>query len=52
MDVINVEQALIAEAAGACAVMALERVPADIRKNGMVACLVVSRFALVLAIDS
>lgn len=34
MDVINVEQALIAEAAGACAVMALERVPADIRKNG------------------
>ena len=35
MDVINVEQALIAEAAGACAVMALERVPADIRKNGM-----------------
>ncbi|KAF9107323.1 Pyridoxal 5'-phosphate synthase subunit snz1 [Mortierella sp. GBA35] len=37
MDVINVEQALIAEAAGACAVMALERVPADIRKNGGVA---------------
>ncbi|KAG0043525.1 Pyridoxal 5'-phosphate synthase subunit snz1, partial [Linnemannia elongata] len=35
MDVINVEQALIAEAA--CAVMALERVPADIRKNGGVA---------------
>lgn len=34
MDVINVEQALIAEAAGACAVMALERVPADIRKDG------------------
>ncbi len=35
MDVINVEQAIIAEKAGACAVMALERVPADIRKNGM-----------------
>ncbi|MCB9884487.1 MAG: pyridoxal 5'-phosphate synthase lyase subunit PdxS [Planctomycetes bacterium] len=34
MDVINVEQAKIAEAAGACAVMALERVPADIRKHG------------------
>lgn len=37
MDVINVEQAKIAEAAGACAVMALERVPADIRKHGGVA---------------
>lgn len=37
MDVINVEQALIAEAAGACAVMALERVPADIRRDGGVA---------------
>ena len=35
MDVINVEQAVIAEKAGAVAVMALERVPADIRKNGM-----------------
>ena len=34
MDVVNVEQALIAEEAGACAVMALERVPADIRKDG------------------
>lgn len=34
MDVINAEQARIAEEAGACAVMALERVPADIRKNG------------------
>lgn len=34
MDVVNAEQALIAEAAGACAVMALERVPADIRKDG------------------
>jgi pyridoxal 5'-phosphate synthase pdxS subunit len=34
MDVINPEQAQIAEEAGACAVMALERVPADIRKDG------------------
>lgn len=37
MDVTNVEEAKIAEAAGACAVMALERVPADIRKHGGVA---------------
>ena len=37
MDVANVEQARIAEAAGACAVMALERVPSDIRKHGGVA---------------
>jgi pyridoxal 5'-phosphate synthase pdxS subunit len=37
MDVTNAEQALIAEKAGACAVMALERVPADIRKDGGVA---------------
>ncbi|MBL7663397.1 pyridoxal 5'-phosphate synthase lyase subunit PdxS [bacterium] len=37
MDVINAEQALIAEESGACAVMALERVPADIRKAGGVA---------------
>jgi len=34
MDVVNAEQARIAEEAGACAVMALERVPADIRKEG------------------
>src|SRR6202451_2804178 len=34
MDVVNVEQAKIAEAAGAVAVMALERVPADIRAQG------------------
>ncbi len=34
MDVVNVEQARIAEDAGAVAVMALERVPADIRKDG------------------
>ena len=37
MDVTNVEQALVAEKAGACAVMALERVPSDIRKEGGVA---------------
>ncbi len=37
MDVINAEQAKIAEEAGACAVMALERVPADIRATGGVA---------------
>ena len=37
MDVINAEQAKIAEDAGACAVMALERVPADIRADGGVA---------------
>jgi pyridoxal 5'-phosphate synthase pdxS subunit len=34
MDVVNVEQAKIAEDAGAVAVMALERVPADIRRDG------------------
>ena len=34
MDVTNKEQAKIAEDAGACAVMALERIPADIRKDG------------------
>ena len=37
MDVVNVEEAKIAEAAGAVAVMALERVPSDIRKQGGVA---------------
>ena len=37
MDVTNAEQAVIAEKAGATAVMALERVPADIRKEGGVA---------------
>jgi len=37
MDVTTAEQAKIAEDAGACAVMALERVPADIRKQGGVA---------------
>merc|ERR1719183_1059186 len=34
MDVMNPEQARVAEAAGACAVMALERIPADIRNEG------------------
>jgi pyridoxal 5'-phosphate synthase pdxS subunit len=37
MDVVTAEQARIAESAGACAVMALERVPADIRAAGGVA---------------
>src|ERR1700747_1755061 len=37
MDVTNAQQAKIAEQAGACAVMALERVPSDIRKEGGVA---------------
>jgi len=37
MDVVNPEQAIIAEEAGATAVMALERVPADIRRDGGVA---------------
>src|SRR6184192_396504 len=36
-DVVNAEQARIAEDAGASAVMALERVPSDIRKEGGVA---------------
>jgi pyridoxal 5'-phosphate synthase pdxS subunit len=37
MDVTNAEQAVIAQEAGACAVMALERIPSDIRKDGGVA---------------
>ncbi|MFM7059603.1 MAG: pyridoxal 5'-phosphate synthase lyase subunit PdxS, partial [Actinomycetes bacterium] len=37
MDVVDAAQARIAEDAGACAVMALERVPADIRRDGGVA---------------
>lgn len=37
MDVVSAKQAMIAEKAGACAVMALERVPADIRVQGGVA---------------
>ena len=34
MDVVNAEQAVVAQKAGACAVMALERVPSDIRRDG------------------
>ena len=57
MDVVNEKQARIAEEAGACAVMALEKVPADIRKDGGVARMVdpkVSRYSLVnpLPIDT
>src|SRR5437868_209101 len=37
MDVVNAEQAILAEEAGAVAVMALERVPSDIRRDGGVA---------------
>ena len=37
MDVTNAEQARVAEEAGAVAVMALERVPSDIRKDGGIA---------------
>ncbi len=37
MDVVTPEQAIIAQEAGACSVMALERVPSDIRKDGGVA---------------
>src|SRR5947207_9866455 len=37
MDVVTAEHAKVAEAAGACSVMALERVPADIRRDGGVA---------------
>lgn len=36
MDVVTPEQAILAEKAGACAVMALERIPADMRKSGQV----------------
>jgi len=43
MDVTNADQARIAENAGACAVMALERVPSDIRKEGGVARMAPSR---------
>src|SRR3954467_2135293 len=39
MDVVDAEQAKIAEDAGASAVMALEGVPADIRRDGGVACM-------------
>ena len=37
MDVTDVDQAKIAEDSGACAVMALERIPSDIRKDGGIA---------------
>ena len=37
MDVVDAEQAKIAEEAGACAVMALERIPSEIRRDGGVA---------------
>jgi pyridoxal 5'-phosphate synthase pdxS subunit len=37
MDVVNATQAKIAEASGACAVMALEKIPADIKADGGVA---------------
>merc|ERR1719473_552710 len=37
MDVVNAEQARVAERAGACSVMALERIPADIKKDGGIA---------------
>jgi pyridoxal 5'-phosphate synthase pdxS subunit len=37
MDVVDADQARVAEDAGACAVMALERVPADRRRDGGVA---------------
>jgi len=37
MDVVNAEQARIAETAGACSVMALERIPADIKADGGIA---------------
>lgn len=37
MDVVNAEQATVAEKAGACAVMALERIPADIKADGGIA---------------
>jgi pyridoxal biosynthesis lyase PdxS len=46
MDVVDAEQARIAEDAGACAVMALERVPADIRRDGGVARMCVSALTM------
>ncbi len=48
MDVTTPEQAAVAQEAGACSVMALERVPADIRKDGQVARM--SDPAMILAI--
>ena len=50
MDVINAEQAKIAEDAGACSVMALERVPSDIRAaGGVVADAITSKTTLLVA---
>ena len=46
MDVTTPEQAKIAEAAGACAVMALERIPADIRAAGGVSRMSVQKMIL------
>ena len=43
MDNMNVEQARIAEEAGAVAVMALERIPADIREDGVLHGLLIPR---------
>src|SRR2546425_8502673 len=43
MDVTNAEQAKVAEQAGACGGMALERVPSDIRKEGGVARMAMTR---------
>ena len=54
MDVVSAEQARIAEEAGACAVMALERVPADIRRDGGVARMAdpkVGKFSLSLSLS-
>ena len=44
MDVVTADQARVAEAAGAVAVMALERVPSDIRKFGGVARMMMDQF--------
>ena len=57
MDVMNVEQAKVAEAAGAVAVMALERIPADIRRDGYVCvcvcvlCDIYVEFIFLLVVD-
>ena len=52
MDVVNAEEAKIAEASGAVAVMALERVPADIRKDGGVARMSDPKMIKEIVIDS
>ena len=51
MDVVSVEHARIAEEAGACAVMALERVPADIRKEGGVARMTDPKVSVIAGVD-